>query len=323
MSMPTKRNRDISEYASTASSSNTDDTQIPPVTDATQIPSVNESSDVDFDAGPSSKRPKLQQSIKDSFEEIISYATKSCEKAKKIDNAILYFICKDSQPFSVVDNEGFQYLLKVTAPHYKIPSRSTITRWIDDKYDVLSTMLKIKISNVEHVTLTSDIWSDMQMRSFLDVTAHFGVGTEFQSITLGVYPLDERHTSEYIARDLRRTCNDWGFGNDQVSMVVTDNGPNMVRAVEIAFEKRKHLSCFAHTLNLVAQHSLQIEEVQNLIRFLELTNSISDILISNKTAPAMLTGLELNIAASLLDLLRPLEAATKEVSAYKYCTSSK
>ncbi|CAH2107982.1 unnamed protein product [Euphydryas editha] len=37
----------------------------------------------------------------------------------------------------------------------------------------------------------------------------------------------------------------------------------------------------------------------------------------------MLTSLELNIASSLLNILRPLEAATKETSGDKYCTGSK
>ncbi|XP_017494985.1 PREDICTED: zinc finger BED domain-containing protein 4-like, partial [Rhagoletis zephyria] len=58
-------------------------------------------------------------------------------------------------------------------------------------------------------------------------------------------------------------------------------------------------------------------------RFLELKNIVSEILIHHKTAPPLLTGMELNIASSLLNVLRPLEAATKEISGDKYGTSSK
>ncbi|CAH1113868.1 unnamed protein product [Psylliodes chrysocephalus] len=118
-------------------------------------------------------------------------------------------------------------------------------------------MYKDKLLEVQYITLTTDIWSDsMQMRSFLGVTAHFGANIEFNSVTLGVYELDMRHTSEYIAEMLLNICKEWGIKNDQVSAVVTDNAANMVKAIDIAFEKKKHIPCFAHTLNLVAQSIL-------------------------------------------------------------------
>ncbi|XP_074106514.1 E3 SUMO-protein ligase ZBED1-like [Cotesia typhae] len=60
-----------------------------------------------------------------------------------------------------------------------------------------------------------------------------------------------------------------------------------------------------------------------IARFLDLRNPVSEILIRHKTAPPMLTGMELTILTSLLNILRPLEAATKEISSDKYCSSSK
>ncbi|KAK2578239.1 hypothetical protein KPH14_000767 [Odynerus spinipes] len=98
--------------------------------------------DIDCDTELFSKRLKTQKSIKNSFEEIYSYTSTTGDKAKQINNAILYMICKDNQPFSMVEYEGFKNLLKITAPHYKIPSRTTVTQWLDEKYDVLSTILK-------------------------------------------------------------------------------------------------------------------------------------------------------------------------------------
>ncbi|KAF2886713.1 hypothetical protein ILUMI_19461 [Ignelater luminosus] len=58
-------------------------------------------------------------------------------------------------------------------------------------------------------------------------------------------------------------------------------------------------------------------------RFLELRTIVNDIIIRYKNAPPMLTASELSILSSVLQVLRPIEAATKEVSADKYCTSSK
>lgn len=317
---------------------------------------------------PFIKQQQKQKSIESSFREVYEFLSTG-DKTKKINNSILFMICKDNQPFSIVENEGFKNLLKVTTPHYKVPSRTSVTRWLDDKYAVLSTVMKNKLNSVEYFTLTSDIWSDLQMRSYLGVTAHFGIGIEFQSVTLGVYHLDERHTSDYIASKLRKTCEQWGLDCNKVTAVVTDNAANMVKAAEIAFGKKKHIPCFAHTLNLVAQHTLQIPELQAILskiksivtffkhscvasdelrklvtvetkliqdvatrwnstyymvqRFLELRNAVSEILIRHRTAPPMLTGMELTIMTSLLNILRPLEAATKEISTDQYCSSSK
>lgn len=163
------------------------------------------------------------------------------------------------------------------------------------------------------------------MRSYLGVTAHFGIGIEFCSVTL-------------------LSCRN-------------------------CIWEKKHIPCFAHTLNLVAQHILGIPELQlvitkvknivtffkqscvasdelrksvkadtkliqddptrwnstyyMIVRFLDLRNAVSEILIRHKTAPPMVTGMDLTILTSLLNILRPLEAATKEISGNKYCSSSK
>lgn len=76
----------------------------------------------------------------------------------------------------------------IIAPHYKLPNKRTLTRWVDDKYATLSIVFKEKLSYIENITLTSNIWTEtMTMRSFLGITAHFSVGIELNSITIGVY----------------------------------------------------------------------------------------------------------------------------------------
>lgn len=57
-------------------------------------------------------------------------------------------------------------------------------------------------------------------------------------------------------------------------------------------------------------------------RFLELRGPINEIVIRHKSAPPMLSGMELSIMSAVLPVLRSLEAATKEISSDKYATSS-
>ncbi|XP_075213813.1 E3 SUMO-protein ligase ZBED1-like [Lycorma delicatula] len=312
---------------------------------------------------------KRQKSIKTSFQEISSYS-ESGMKTRKLNNCLLYMICKDHQPFSIVENEGFKNLMKSVAPQDKIPSRTSLRRWLDNKYEVVSETFKKKLSSIEDLTLTTDIWSDtLNMKSFIGVTVHFGIEIELISVTLGVYELDERHTSQYISEMLLKTCAEWGTKKDNVTAVVTDNAANMVKAVELTFGKKKHIPCLAHSLNLVAEGTMACTVWQEIVtkikaivtwfkqscvasdelrkatstetkliqsvptrwnstyymvqRFLELRSVINDILFRHATAPPMLSSSEISIASSVLLILRPLEVATKEISADKYCTTSK
>nr|XP_022907521.1 zinc finger BED domain-containing protein 1-like [Onthophagus taurus] len=194
-------------------------------------------------------------------------------KAAKITNAIIFMICKDCQPISVVDNDGFKQVLRITAPHYTIPHRSTITRMIDSKYEVLSKVIKEELANVKNITLATDVWTNtMQARSFLGITVHYVKDISLNSIVLCVQQLEERHTGEYLSKILTDTCENWGIHKEHVTAVVTDDAANMILAVELAFTKAKHMNCFAHTLNLVAEKS-----VKSVAKFVHVLNKVKQI----------------------------------------------
>lgn len=102
-------------------------------------------------------------------------------KSSEITEALLYFICKDSAPFSTVDGSGFRYFMKVACPLYKIPARNTVKNKLDDKYNYLSGKFKNMLKDKNNFTLTSDIWTDIQMKSYIGITIHFLQGTKFIS----------------------------------------------------------------------------------------------------------------------------------------------
>jgi len=162
-------------------------------------------------------------------------------------------VCKDNQPLSIVEDKGFVQLINVVASNFKIPSRGEISPRIFLLYDSLKNMFIDKLKNVQHFAFTTDIWTDIQTRSHIGITIHFVDNYIINSGLLGVYELDDRHTSKYIASKLVEVCDKWSISTTSIVAVTTDGAANMIKAIDLAFDKKRQIICFAHALNLVAQ----------------------------------------------------------------------
>lgn len=173
-------------------------------------------------------------------------------KSTEITNKLSFMIAKENLPLQTVENESFKTCVKSICPLYKLPSRKTIISLIEEKYEVLSNMIKTRLSLIEHLSLTTDIWTDpLNAKSFLGKTSHFVLNEEHKSVTIGVTELDERHTSDYLAQWLLKIVEDWEIRKERIRVIVSDSEANIKKAIEDGFSADKHLSCFAHTLNLV------------------------------------------------------------------------
>ena len=81
-----------------------------------------------------------------------------------------------------MENEGFQNMIKTVCPLYKLPSRNTIERRINDIYDVIAGDFRKSLSTVQYVAVTPDAWTEtMQMKRFLSVTLHTIVEAHLES----------------------------------------------------------------------------------------------------------------------------------------------
>lgn len=58
----------------------------------------------------------------------------------------------------------------------------------------------------------TDCWSSLSQESYINVNVHI-ITSEWctRSYTLTTYEMEERHTSENIANELRNTVNEWGI----------------------------------------------------------------------------------------------------------------
>lgn len=79
--------------------------------------------------------------------------------------------------------------------------------------------------------MTTDVWTDtLNTNSYLGVTGHYVWRDTMKFITIDVTELTERHTSKYIGI-LLKICNNWGIESNNSTAIVTDNGANIVKAL--------------------------------------------------------------------------------------------
>jgi len=86
------------------------------------------------------------------------------------------------------------------------------------------------------------------------VTAHFlNENMEFKSYCLDCTEFSDRHTAQNIGDRLQTITRTWDI-DYKVTAVVSDNAANVIAGIRLT--EYRHLSCFAHSLNLVVQKSL-------------------------------------------------------------------
>ncbi|KAI2645902.1 E3 SUMO-protein ligase ZBED1 [Labeo rohita] len=186
-------------------------------------------------------------------------------RAKAITASIARFICKDMCPYSVVENTGFREMINTLEPRYKIPSRQFFSeKCIPELYRSTKEELQLKLSQSVRVALTTDSWTSCSTESYVTITAHLiSMNWQMQSFVLQTRTLNEAHTGKNIGELLRDACSEWTIA-DKSPALVTDNARNMIVAGKVA-GFTPHITCFAHTLNLVSQKAMKVSSAEQLL----------------------------------------------------------
>lgn len=99
------------------------------------------SSSAENNSSSKGSNKSFQHTILDALKKIESFKEGGSLNQKLI-QAIIYMICKDCQPLSIVEHTRFCKLIKTMTPHFKIPSRFTVKRMINDTYEVIRDVMK-------------------------------------------------------------------------------------------------------------------------------------------------------------------------------------
>ncbi|XP_058046892.1 zinc finger BED domain-containing protein 4 [Ahaetulla prasina] len=211
-----------------------------------------------------------------SFDETTDKFSDTHPVAKKITSLVAEMIALDLQPYSFVDNIGFNRLLEYLQPQYSLPSPSYFSHTaIPDMYDSVKEIIVSHLKEAESgvVHFTSGIWMSNQTREYLTLTAHwvtFGSRVRPQcedyhcSALLNVSQIDCDYNGISVQKQLEYWWETWitSIGL-QIGITVTDN-----QTIGKTLNEGEHSSvqCFCHTVNLIVNEAIKSQRmVQNLL----------------------------------------------------------
>ena len=99
----------------------------------------------------------------------------SADMKKKLDDALIYAIIKDSRSFGDFRKPGFQHFLQLVLPNtnYKGPHRTTVRKRMTVLYGLYRQSLITEFSSVSDIALTADSWTNSRRMHFICLTGHY------------------------------------------------------------------------------------------------------------------------------------------------------
>ena len=111
---------------------------------------------------------------------------------------------------------------------------------------------------IQHLSITTDFWSDRLNKSYLVITGHYYTGEhKLKSTVLCFSSFNYRHKSENIANFIHGKLQGLGILN-KVNRIVSDGAKNLSSAFNILNLNSDHIWCVAHRLHLLVTSALAL-----------------------------------------------------------------
>jgi hypothetical protein len=95
-------------------------------------------------------------------------------------------VVADHLPLNTVEKRGYKFYVSKTTPLFKPPCRTTFTQKLDEKYDTLFPIMKLKLKKCRWIALTMDLWEETYKKeNVLGITCHYIENWTLKSVILG------------------------------------------------------------------------------------------------------------------------------------------
>ncbi|KAJ8369457.1 hypothetical protein SKAU_G00094850 [Synaphobranchus kaupii] len=149
-------------------------------------------------------------------------------------------------------------------PRYKLPSRNYFAREaLPQMYTEVRQSLADRLAKVTYFAFTSDMWSSRTCEPYMSLTIHFIEDWEMKTACLQTSYFPQDHTGEHIAEALQDAIASWKLNERHMVAITTDNGSNVVKAVELNGWLR--MQCFGHRLHFAIGHGMNDNRITRAI----------------------------------------------------------
>ena len=157
----------------------------------------------------------------------------------KMRESIATFVLMHEHPFNIVEQEGFNMMMKTASPFFTKFSRATVKNDCQALYEREKRKLKATLKCVNKISLTTDLWKSGQTISYMVLTGHFVDDSWIlQKRVLNFIHFPPPHSGYDIARAIFQCLTDWGI-EDKVYSISVDNASNnevAIRTLSQSFE---------------------------------------------------------------------------------------
>ncbi|RXW21072.1 hypothetical protein EST38_g4780 [Candolleomyces aberdarensis] len=194
-------------------------------------------------------------------------------------DALVDFIVADDQSINVIESVFFRRLILLLCKELRdedIPHRTSVRNHIRARWEVYMEELQTELQNsVGRISLTTDLWSDPNLRPFMAVTAHWieakTVKTAEGPVTnlvlradlIAFHNVPGRHTGEHLSTALLYVLDRLKIAG-KIGWITMDNASNndtlmehlaiSLNQREITFSARDNrIWCFPHITNLACK----------------------------------------------------------------------
>lgn len=203
----------------------------------------------------------------------------------QVNELICKMIEKDMLPISVVSGEGFCELLAFTIQNFKVPSLLDITRLLEGHFHEKVEELKLQLTKVDKVALTSDFWTGLQSQKYMTVSCSF-ITEEWQGkwavLQTEKLPSDSTFTAECVSEKLLKTVEMWGLAQ-KVTLCI-QNTMDIFPNRDCAKITWDYATCFSTTLQLAVNDGLSedllhiITAAGKLVRHFNINHKVNEAL---------------------------------------------